>query len=70
MKYKKFFGIIAVASSALIATSNFNMNSAKANDGNNKIMRVCYSSYSVKENALSDLKKIRTENPDAWILSL
>jgi tripartite-type tricarboxylate transporter receptor subunit TctC len=32
MKFNKFLGIIAVASSALIATSTFSMNSAKAND--------------------------------------
>ena len=50
--------------------SRWNYNSSIVNDGNSKIMRVCYSSYLVKENALSDLKKIRIENPDAWILSL
>ena len=50
--------------------SRWSYNSSIVNDGNNKIMRVCYESYSNKENALSDLKKIRTENPDAWILSL
>ena len=32
MNFNKFFGIVAVASSALIATSTFSMNSAKAND--------------------------------------
>lgn len=50
--------------------SRWNYNSSIVEDGNNKIMRVCYASYAKKENALFNLKKIRTENPDAWMLSL
>ena len=64
------FGEKENAKKLVARLSEWNYNSSIVNDGNNKIMRVCYSSYSVKEKALSDLKKIRTENPDAWILSL
>ena len=64
------FGEEENAKKLVARLSRWSYNSSIVNDGNNKIMRVCYASYSNKENALDDLKKIRTENPDAWILSL
>ena len=64
------FGEEKNAKKLVARLSRWSYNSSIVNDGNNKIMRVCYESYSNKENALIDLKKIRTENPDAWILSI
>lgn len=37
---------------------------------NKNIMRVSYDNFTTKEQALNSLKKIRKENPDAWILSI
>ena len=50
--------------------NRWNYKASIVNDGNNKIMRVCYSKHISKELALIELKKIRNENPEAWILSL
>ena len=64
------FGEKENAKKLVARLSRWNYNSSIVEDGNNKIMRVCYASYTNKENALFNLKKIRTENPDAWMLSL
>ena len=64
------FGEKENANKLVVRLSRWNYNSSIVEDGNNKIMRVCYASYTNKENALFNLKKIRTENPDAWMLSL
>ena len=37
---------------------------------NKDIMRVSYDNFTTKEQALNSLRKIRKENPDAWILSI
>jgi hypothetical protein len=62
------FSVEDNAKKLMIRLNKWNYNSTIISNEN--IMRVSYNSFTTKDQALTSLKNIRKENPDAWILSL
>jgi nucleoid DNA-binding protein len=62
------FSVEDNAQKLMIRLNKWNYNSTIISNEN--IMRVSYNSFTTKDQALTSLKNIRKENPDAWILSL
>ena len=62
------FSVEDNAKKLMIRLNKWNYNSTIISNEN--IMRVSYNSFTTKDHALTSLKNIRKENPDAWILSL